>query len=153
MWLFLEKDHMKEYLITAYGKRKGGKRACPAQFTGVHITHGGYDRVQFSRQNRDYLQKYINNVKDAEVIICHNHPQNILSDLLSNIIDWSPLPSNTDRETTYQFQYNALLRWISTGILQNLRFYLVEDGRLREILLPPADRIIAILNNINCLSG
>ncbi len=146
--LFLEKDHTKEYLITAYGKRKGDKKTSPAQFIGMHISHGSSSQVQFSPQNTSYLQKYINNVKGAEVLICHNHPQNIVTALLSKLIDWSPLPSNTDRETTFQFRYKAFCHWLSTGILSNFRFYLVEDGRLREISLPPATRILAMLNSI-----
>lgn len=153
IWMFLEKDHKKEYLITAYGKRKGKSMDRPAQFAGLHITHGGYDSVQFSQRNIGYLQKHVDRVNDAEVLICHNHPQNIVADLLSTIIAWSPLPSNTDRETTYQFKYNALVRWVTTGNFQNIRFYLVEAGRLREIQLPPAGRIIGILKKIVNSSG
>lgn len=148
IWMFLEKDHKKEYLITAFGKRKGKSIDRPVQFDSLHVSQGGYDSVQFSQRNLDYLQKHIDRVTNAEVLICHNHPQNILSDLLSTVFDWSPLPSNTDRETTYQFKYNALVRWMALGNFQNMRFYLVEAGRLREISLPPAERIIRILKKM-----
>ena len=148
VWMFLEKDHKKEYLITAFGKRKGKGIDRSAQFDGLHVSQGVKNSVQFSPRNLDYLQKHINRVINAEVLICHNHSQNIVSDLLSKIIDWSPLPSSTDRETTYQFKYGALVRWLASGNFQNMRFYLVEAGRLREILLPPADRIIRMLKEI-----
>ena len=153
IWMFLEKNHKREYLITAYGKRKGKSMDRPAQFAGLHITHGGCDSVQFSQRNIDYLQKHVDSINNAEVLICHNHPQSIVADLLSSIIDWSPLPSNMDRETTYQFKYNVLVRWATTGNFQNMRFYLVEAGRLREIQLPPVGRIIEILKKLVNNSG
>ncbi|MBI1785578.1 hypothetical protein HYR69_10590 [Candidatus Sumerlaeota bacterium] len=148
VWMFLEKDHKKEYLITAFGQRKGKGVDRPARFDGLHVSHGAKHSVQFSPRNLDYLQKHIDRVINAEVLICHNHPQNIVSDLLSEIIDWNPLPSNTDRDTSYQFKYNALVRWLASGNFQSMRFYLVEAGRLREILLPPADRIVRMLKEI-----
>ena len=148
IWMFLEKDHKKEYLVTAFGKRKGVGTDRPAQFHGIHISHGFEHSVAFSATCLDYLQKHINMMKNAEVMICHNHPENFMSNLFSQIIEWSPLPSNTDRETMYQFRYGGLVQWLASGHFPNLRFFVVENGGLREIQLPPFERISEILNSM-----
>ena len=144
VWMFLEKDHQKEYLVSAFGRRKGDSGRRPAEFEGLHVSHGSEHSVQFSKLNLDYLEKHVENVHHAEILICHNHPRNLVSDLLS-LIDWSPLPSNTDRETMYQFKHRAVERWLASVRFQSIRFYLVEDGRLREIQLPSTKRIASLL--------
>jgi len=148
IWMFLARDHEREYLVTAFGRRQGKAVNRPAQFEGLHVSLGNEYSVRFSPTNLDYLQKHIDKVRDAEVLICHNHPRNFLSDLLSPVIDWSPLPSKIDRETMYRFKYDVIVRWLASGNFQNMRFYLVEAGELREILLPPIDRIAAMLRAV-----
>ncbi len=143
--MFLGRDHDKEHLITAFGRRKGRALNRPAEFQGLHVPHGTRNAVQFSRLNLDYPQKHVDRIRHAELLVCHNHPGNFVSDLLSAVIDWSPLPSNTDRETMYEFKHNAIARWLASGNFQNMRFYLIEEGRLREILLPATGRIAKIL--------
>ncbi|MCX6141828.1 MAG: hypothetical protein NTZ35_01275 [Ignavibacteriales bacterium] len=148
IWMFLKKDHEKEYLVTAFGKRKGAGTDRPAQFDGIHISHGSEHSVRFSATCLSYLQEHTNRIENAEVMICHNHPKNFISNLVSQIIDWSPLPSNTDRETMYQFRYRGLVRWLASGHFPSLRFFVVENGGLREIQLPPFERISEILNSM-----
>jgi len=99
--MFLEKDHKKEFLVTAFGKRRGRSLRGPAQFDGLHVSHGNQHAVKFSERSLHYLKEHVDKVRDAEVLIVHNHPRNFASDLLSRLMDWSPLPSNTDRETMY----------------------------------------------------
>ena len=143
--MFLEKDHKKEYLITAFGKRKGRGLDRPACFYGLHISHGAERSVNFSPLCIDYFQKHITEVDNAEILVCHNHPRNFVADLLSQIIDWSPLPSNTDRETMYQFKHKEVIKWLASASFRNIRFFLVENLRLREIQLPPVARIAQFL--------
>lgn len=76
--MFLSKDHYCEYLITAFGQRKGSGLKRPAQFDGLHISCGSNSQVQFSSSCIDYFQKHIVRINNAEVLICHNHPRNIL---------------------------------------------------------------------------
>ncbi len=148
IWMFLEKDHKREYLVTAFGKRKGSGVDRPAQFDGLHISHGVEHEVKFSATCIDYFQKHIVEIDNAEVLVCHNHPRNFVSDLLSQLVDWSPLPSNKDRETMYQFKYRAILNWLASGSFHNIRFFLVENGRLREIQLPSVDRVVNALRGL-----
>lgn len=146
IWMFLSKDHHREYLITAFGRRKGVGLKRPAQFDGLHISYGSSNQVQFSPSCIDYFQKHISCINNAEVLICHNHQRNIITDILSQIMDWNPLPSNTDRNIVLNFKYNDIVRWLSTGNFQNVRFFLVERSRLQEICLPPAKFIVRLFN-------
>lgn len=148
IWMFLEKDHKREYLVTAFGKRRGRDIDRPAQFYGLHISHGVEHNVKFSTACIDYFQKHIDGIGNAEILICHNHPRNFIKDLLSQITDWSPLPSNTDRETMYQFKYRAMIHWLASGNFRNIRFFLIENGGLREIQLPPANRVAKMLREL-----
>jgi hypothetical protein len=144
--MFLKKDHGREYLVTAFGRRKGRSLRGPTQFDGLHVSHGDRHAVNFSERSLGYLRDHVDKVRDAEVLIFHNHPGNWVSDLLSRLMDWSPLPSNADRETMWQFRYESVLRWLASGRFQHLRFYLVEAGRLREFHMPAVDRIASLLN-------
>ncbi len=148
IWMFLEKDHKKEYLVTAFGKRKGSSIDRPSQFYGLHVSHGAAHNVRFSPACIDYFQKHIAEIINANVLVCHNHPRNFVADLLSQIIDWSPLPSNTDRETMYHFKYKAIISWLISGNFRNIRFFLVENGGLREIQLPPAGKVVKMLREL-----
>ena len=147
--MFLEKDHKREYLITAFGKRKGTGLSRPAQYYGLHVSHGTAHHVNFSPSCIDYFQKHVSDVDNAEILICHNHPRHFLGDLLSQMMRWDPLPSNADRETMYQFKHRAIVNWLITGSFKNVRFFLVENLALREIQLPPVERICQALNWLN----
>ena len=153
IWMFLEKGHEREYLVTAFGKRKGSGADRPGQFYGLHISHGAGHAVKFSPICIDYFQKHIAEIDNGEVLVCHNHPRNIVTDLLSQLIDWSPVPSNRDREVMYQFRYRAIVNWLASGNFRNIRFFLVENGRPREIQLPPADRIVKMLSGLRIHMG
>ena len=146
--MFLAKDHKREYLVTAFGKRRGSGFARPAQFQVLHISHGATDNVRFSHACIDRLQKHVRDVNNAEVLVFHNHPRNLVTDLLSQIIGWSPLPSNMDRETMYEFKYRTIVQWLASGNLSNLRFFLVENGGLREILIPSVNTLTKLLGSL-----
>lgn len=141
IWMFLGQEHTSEYLVTAFGKRMGKGLKRPAKFYGLHVSHGAERSVQFSPYWFDYLNKHINSIRNAEVLICHNHPKHFIRDILSRMLDWSPLPSVADREIMFRFKHETIVRWAASGNFQNLRFFLVECGRLREFLLPSLDRL------------
>ena len=142
---FLEKDHVREYLITAFGKRKTGKLNGPAQYEGFHISHGGESSVGFSEKCLHYLNLHSKQVNKSEILIFHNHPNGIVRDFISQLVDWSPLPSNTDRDTVYHFKRQGVIDLLTSGKYGIMKFYLVEMGRLREIKWPSLDRIMKIL--------
>lgn len=146
IWMFLEKDHQIEYLTTAFGKRKSKKDGGPAQYYGLTINHGGNHNVRISESCADYVKKYSTTVKNAEILICHNHPDNLFTNILESLIDWSPLPSNADREIMYHYKSNGIINWLTNGKHGSIKFYLVEKGRLREIIWPSLERIKRILN-------
>jgi len=147
--MFLEKNHKKEYLVTAFGKRLGKGRNRPARFFGLHVSHGAEHSVNFSPARIDYLQKHVSDVDDAEILVCHNHPRNFVSDLLSQVMDWEPLPSSADRETMYQFKYRAIIQWLVSGSFKSIRFFVIENFGLKEIQLPPVERICQAMNWLN----
>lgn len=149
IWMFLEKNHKREYLVTAFGKRKGGALKRPARFFGLHVSHGAEHNVNFSPLCIDYLRKHVSDIDDAEVLVCHNHPPNFVSDLLSQVMHWDPLPSSADRETMYQFKYRAITQWLVSGSFKNIRFFVVENFGLKEIQLPPVERICQALEWLN----
>ena len=148
IWMFLERDHKREYLITAFGQRSGQGLSRPARFSGLHISFGDTGRVNFSSRCLDYLQKHVGAVDNAEVLICHNHPRNGVTEILAQLMDWSPLPSNTDRRTLSHFKYASIAKWLESGDFLNLRFFLVEHGRLREFILPPATDILNTMRKL-----
>lgn len=141
IWMFLAKDHRTEFLVTAFGKRMGSGATRPAQFNALHVSHGAANRVRFSNTCIEHLQRNIEQVNNAEVLICHNHPRNAVTGLLSQLVEWTPLPSDTDRETMHSFKYRAVVRWLASGNFPSLRIFLVENGGLREIVLPSMNRI------------
>jgi len=147
IWSFLEKDHAREYLITAFGKRKTGKLNGPAQYEGFHISHGVKSSVGFSEKCLHYLNLHSKRVNKSEILIFHNHPNRIERKFLSEIVDWSPLPSNTDRDIVYDFKFKdrGVIDFLTSGKYGVMKFYLVEKGRLMEIKWPSLDRIMKIL--------
>jgi hypothetical protein len=145
IWMFLGRDHGKEYLVTAFGKRRGQGLARPAEFCGLHVSYGTRHEVRFSSSCLDYFQKHIDKISNAEVFVCHNHPRNFVSYLLSQIADWGPLPSNTDRTTTFHFKYESIVRWLVTGNFANVRFFVTEMSRIREIRLPTTQLLSQII--------
>lgn len=136
-WSYLSKEHQREYLITVFGQRLGSGLKRPASFEGYHISFGDSSRVNFSPQCIDYFDKHISTVKNADILIFHNHPINFATNILSQIIDWNPLPSNADRTTMLNFKFKSIANWLLSGNLKNVRFLLVEQSRLSEISLPP----------------
>ena len=145
IWMFLEKPHKNEFLITAFGNRKGVGLSRPAQYEGIHICHGAEHNVGFSPMAIDYVRKH-SQVDNAEILIFHNHPLNFLSSIFEK--SWLPLPSTTDRETLYAFQKASLADWISTGNFKRVRFFLVENRSIHEFVLPPIERFGDILTLI-----
>jgi len=53
----------------------------------------------------------------------------------------------------YQFKHRAIVNWLLTGSFKNVRFFLVENLALKEIQLPPVERICQALNWLNAISN
>ena len=81
-------------------------------------------------------------------MICHNHPKCFFNNLIYKIIGNSPLPSNIDRKTMLQLIYGDISQWLFRNKPNDIRFFLVENSRLKEFKLPPFDKIVYLINNI-----
>ena len=143
IYMFLKKDFLKEYLSTVFGKHIGKKK----QVLGLHISCGTEHNVNFSSICFDYFQKHIK-IDKAWVMICHNHPKCFFNNLIYKIIGNSPLPSNIDRKTMLQLKYGDIFQWLFRNKPNDIRFFLVENSRLKEFKLPPFDKIVYLINSI-----
>lgn len=94
------------------------------------------------------MDNYIKSHDKFEILICHNHPDHPLKTLISELFGWSPLPSSTDRETMFQLRYGNAIQWFSGLAKLNLRFFLVDDGGLREFNIPSIPRVVDCINHI-----
>ncbi len=146
--MYLSKDLSHEYLVTVFGQRRRSGIYRPADFSGFHISFGTYSQVQFSPACISIFQRMISQFSNTEILIFHNHPRNIVTDLLSQILDWDPLPSNTDRNTMSSFKYETIVHWLAAGHAFNVRFFLIENKRLREICLPSLEATLNIFKEI-----
>lgn len=142
LWMFLAQEHPHEYLITAFGKSKGQTAGRPAQYYGIHVSYGSSAAVGFSQLCLDYLEKHVRAVSNSEIMVIHNHPGNGPAHFLSQLFEMGPLPSNKDRDTMMRFKFYSAVTELAVGGFKNIRFYVVEDGRLREFSIPPVNRII-----------
>lgn len=148
IWTFLSREHHREYLITAFGKTKGSGSKRPARYEGLHISLGMSDAANVSSWSSYYAQRHLDVVRNAEVLVFHNHPKRFISEILSQLLDWSPLPSSLDRETMFEFRYQSAVNWLVSSEFRNIHFYLAEVGRLREYQIPPAGKVVEALKAV-----
>ncbi len=148
LWMFLAQEHKSEYLITAFGKTKGQTVHRPAQYYGIHISYGSSAAVSFSQLSLDYLEKHMSAVSNSEIMVIHNHPGSSPAHFLSQLLQLGPLPSNRERDTMLRFKYESAVRQLAVVGFKSIRFYLVEEGRLREFCIPPVNRVISYIRSI-----
>jgi hypothetical protein len=142
VWMYLEKPHPNEFLVTAFGVRQGTTLSRPARYEGIHISGGSEHNVMFSPKALDYIAKH-SRIKNAEILIFHNHPANFLSNIFGKA--WVPLPSTADRNVLCKFSEESIADWFRTGNYKNVRFFLIENKCIHEFNLSPIEKIPEIL--------
>ncbi len=126
----LEATHERaiEHLIVGFGRKHGSTTKIEA--IAHHV--GDSSNVSIPLQILLAMQAHVQQGHAHEVILFHNHPPNWLNAIFDN----QPLPSLTDRATLTNLHTNPvlLLKVLMGG--GRIRFYLGENGFVREFRTP-----------------
>lgn len=133
-------DEPVEHLIVGYGTKRG-------KGTDVHaVRHliGSENRVDIPKTVVDEIA--VNSTRDphSEIIIFHNHPGN----WLNSIFDSIPLASTADRMVLLCQKYLEPSQFLRSLFgIGGLRYYLGENGFVREIKMPSVIKIMQMLTH------
>jgi hypothetical protein len=137
--------HGLEYLIVGFGQRRGSTT------TVESISHdrGTEHSVGIPTHIRSAIIGHIASARRNEVLLFHNHPPNWLNAVFDN----QPLPSLQDRATLTDFHKHPvlLLKALSGG--GRLRFYLGENGSVREFRTPHLPMVMDWLERLGVLKA
>jgi hypothetical protein len=134
-------DEAIEHLIVGYGFKHG----TTTKIEGIHHVVGEEHHVRPTPAVWNAIWKYTHELPRGEVLIFHNHCRNFLHVLIDNL----PLASSTDRHLSEKLKFNPfqLIKTLfGTG---EVRFYVGENGFVKEFKLPPFDRIIELCNRVS----
>lgn len=136
-------EHQKiEHLIVGYGVKRGNATIIHAL---EHVI-GEVSKVNIPPSTMRNVQNHSRSLPRSEVIIFHNHPPNWFNASLDNI----PLASTADRNTLLAKKYLEpfeCFRWLS-GV-GGVRFYLGENGFVREIVTPNLFQLLEMFTTRN----
>jgi hypothetical protein len=127
----------EEHLIVGYGFRHG----LTTKIQSVHHVTGSAHSVMIPPVVAHALLDHYRRHETNEIILFHNHPRNLLNLLL----DYPPLPSQTDRltlESRALQPAQILCRFLNQG---RVMFFLQQNGFVREFTLPS---VLAIIERI-----
>jgi hypothetical protein len=124
----LTENETTEHLIVGFGRLW----RATTRITALGHAVGTTESVDIPDQIRDAIHHHVASGNCSEVLMFHNHPRNPLNMLIDNL----PLASIADRKTllTYLLKPEILLKGILSG--GRLRFYLGENGYVREFRTP-----------------
>lgn len=134
-------DEPVEHLIVGYGYKHG----TTTKIEGIHHVVGEEHQVRPTQAVWNAIWKYTHEIPRGEVLIFHNHCRNFLHVLIDNL----PLASSADRHLSEKLKFNPfqLVKTLfSTG---EVKFYVGENGFVKEFKLPPFDRIIELYNRMS----
>jgi len=136
--------HGLEHLIVGFG-RKHGKTTKVEQ---IAHNRGTPDTVAIPPHIRSAMINHVQAGFANEVILFHNHPPSWINAVFDN----QPLPSLTDRATLtdYHSQPIILLKLLFGG--GRVRFYLGENGFVREFRTPHIRVLISHLQSLGIVS-
>jgi hypothetical protein len=118
----------EEHLIVGYGFRHGSTTKVQSLHHAIGNAHSSVIPTTVAHTLWDHYGRH----KANEAILFHNHPQNLLYQLL----DCMPLPSRTDRltlEIRALQPVQLLRRLLGQG---RVLFFLQQDGLVKEFTLP-----------------
>lgn len=131
-------DEPIEHLIIGYGVKRG-------KGTDIHsVQHvvGKKNSVEMPQSVIDDITTRSIQELHSEIIILHNHPCNWLNSVFDNI----PLASTTDRMTLLRQKYLDPFQFMHNLVgIGGLRFYLGENGFVREIKTPSIIKTVQML--------
>lgn len=127
-----------EHLIIGYG----AKRGIGTDIHSVRHTVGNKGSVKMPQSVIDEIITHSIKAPNSQIIIFHNHPYNWLNSIFDNI----PLASTTDRMTILRQKYLDPFQFMRNLVgIGGLRFYLGENGFVREIKTPSVIKIAQML--------
>ncbi|MHB1545714.1 MAG: hypothetical protein ACYCSB_00855 [bacterium] len=130
-----------EYLIIGYGIKRGNG----TDISKVEYAIGNNNSVKVISETKNRIHKYISQASKNEVIIFHNHPKSWINIFSDNI----PIASMMDRDTLSRNKYLEPVILFKTLLNKgSIRFYLGENGFVREYKIPNILKIINRLSNI-----
>lgn len=125
-----------EHLIVGYGRKYGNT----TKIDLLHHVVGDNGSVFTTQKMSEAIRGQLTNVSKGEVVIFHNHPRWFLNGLLDNL----PIASSKDRITAAGLKFNwfqLIKNYLGNG---DARFYLGENGYVREFRLPPFDQLVEL---------
>lgn len=125
-----------EHLIVGYGI----KYRTTTKIASLHHVVGDKGAVNTTQRMSDAIRKQLTEVSKGEVLIFHNHPRWFLNSLLDNL----PLASSKDRITATRLKLNwfqLIKNYLGNG---DAKFYVGENGFVREFKLPPFDQLLEL---------
>jgi len=130
-------DELVEHLLVGFGTKRGST----TKVSEIAHVLGQAARVNFPPWLQSRLADWLSKDHEAEVVIFHNHPPNVLNAAVDN----SPLASSTDRRTLLGQYLQPLiaLKGLTGG--GRVRYYLGENGFVREFRTPDAVAFLAML--------
>lgn len=126
-----------EHLIVGLGQRHGNTTLVD---TLAHVT-GSAASVSMPPWLSSAIAHRLAEAHRSEAVIVHNHPRHILNVLLDNV----PLASGTDRETLTHTYLNPALWLKAASGGGRVRFYIAENGYVREFRTP---RLLPLLQQL-----
>lgn len=122
-------DASIEYMIIGLGR----KHQSTTKVQYLHFVSGSPNSVSFSPSGQQIIETHLKADFKNEILIFHNHPANWLNIAFDNL----PIASSPDRKALLQIAYlkplNAIKLLLKGG---RIRFYLGENGFVREFLTP-----------------
>lgn len=119
---------MIEHLIVGFGSRYGSTTKISAM---AHVI-GEKGRVSIPDTIRQGIKAHVESGNKEEVLVFHNHPQNLLNIVLDNL----PLPSSSDRNTLLAYLIQPLIGIKALLGGGRVRCYLGENGFVQEFRTP-----------------
>ena len=125
-----------EHLIVGFGRKHGST----TKVTALAHTAGDSNSVGFPEPLRQAMETLLIGDFRAEILLFHNHPRNQLHGLFDNV----PLASSRDRQTMLDHLFSPLQAARSLMNGGRVRFYLGENGFVREFRTP---NLLALISN------
>ncbi len=88
------------------------------------------------------IVNFLNSDLEAEVVLFHNHPTNVVREFLGN----APMASSRDRRTLLAWRYSPSMFWRVLLGAGNTRFFLGENGFVREFRTPSLRELWGLLD-------
>jgi hypothetical protein len=118
-----------EHLIVGYGSKQGSRTV----ITALGHVRGGANSVEMPQSLTAAINIHLVLTRNAEVVVFHNHPD----ELLECLLDDGPVGSPSDKRWMAAMRYGNLLSLgrLAFG-LGGVKFYLGVEGHVREMKAP-----------------